>query len=198
MIEGLPNYITIIFILTTILTVLLFLYAVQKSTYKRYTKAIGFGLMAWMILQMALSFQLFYLDTIKDMPPKFMLGFVPTFILMLILFNLKKGKAFIDALPLTQLTLISIVRIPVELVLYWLFLCNWVPELMTFSGVNFDILAGLTAPFVIYFAIKKNGLKRKLLLTWNVISMLLLLSIILNAVLSSQPFFSSKRLINPT
>ena len=75
------------------------------------------------------------------------------------------------------MTLISIVRIPVELILYWLFLYNWVPELMTFSGINFDILAGLTTPFVIYLGIKKNGLKRNLLLTWNVISMLLLLSI---------------------
>ena len=40
------------------------------------------------------------------------------------------------------LTLLHIVRVPVEIVLYWLFISKAIPGLMTFNGRNFDILAG--------------------------------------------------------
>jgi hypothetical protein len=45
------------------------------------------------------------------------------------------------------LTLLHIIRIPVELGLYWLFIYKAIPQLMTFEGRNFDILVGLTVPF---------------------------------------------------
>ena len=43
-------------------------------------------------------------------------------------------------------------RVGVEVVLFWLFIKRVVPESMTFEGRNFDIISGITAPFVAYFA----------------------------------------------
>ena len=40
---------------------------------------------------------------------------------------------------------IHILRIPVELVLYQLFLLQKIPNLMTFKGWNYDILVGISA-----------------------------------------------------
>lgn len=103
---------------------------------------------------------------------------------MFVLFRSKKGKEFIDSLPLKQITLISIVRIPVELVLWWLFIYKAIPEALTFEGRNFDVLAGLTAPLVVYFGFVKNKLGRKVILWWNIVSLGLLINIILNAMFS--------------
>ena len=78
--------------------------------------------------------------------------------------------------------MISIVRIPVEFVLWWLFLHNTIPKLMTFEGINFDVIAGLTAPLVVYFGFRNNSINKKLLLVWNVAGLLLLLNIVINAL----------------
>ena len=58
---------------------------------------------------------------------------------------------------------------------------------MTFTGRNFDILAGLTAPLIAYFGIQKNKLSSKVILIWNFLSLALLINIVINAVLSA-PF----------
>lgn len=92
-----------------------------------------------------------------------------------------------DGLDIKTLTLLHIVRIPVEIVLFWLFVHNTVPELMTFEGRNFDIFSGITAPIVFYFGFVKKRLNKKVLLAWNVICLGLLINIVTNAILSA-PF----------
>ncbi len=83
--------------------------------------------------------------------------------------------------------MVHVVRIFVELVLYGLFLDRMVPEIMTFAGRNFDILAGLTAPIVFYLYFVKKKMARKLFVLWNVFSLALLFNIVITAVLSA-PF----------
>jgi hypothetical protein len=83
------------------------------------------------------------------------------------------------------LTYLYIVRIPVEIVLFWLFVNKAVPELMTFQGLNFDIIAGITAPFIAYFGLTKLKLKRQTILTWNIICLGLLVNIVVSAIFST-------------
>jgi hypothetical protein len=90
-----------------------------------------------------------------------------------------------DSLPLKLLTYLNVVRILVELVLYALFVFKAIPELMTFEGRNFDILAGISAPFVAYFGFTRLRIGRKALLAWNIICLGLLLNIVVNALLSA-------------
>jgi hypothetical protein len=58
---------------------------------------------------------------------------------------------------------------------------------MTFEGRNFDIISGITAPFIYYFGFIKNKIPQTVLLAWNFICLALLINIVMNAVLSA-PF----------
>lgn len=175
--DTVPAYIGLVFGLTTLLTVWFFYKATHRS--KRSLLIIA----AWLLLQSVVGLSLFY--TVNDgFPPRFSLLAGPAVLFIISLFFTTKGREFIDRLDLKMLTWIHIVRVPVEIVLYWLYLQNTVPELMTFTGRNFDILAGLTTPIIIYYGFNSKNLHRKLLLIWNFISLSLLLNIVVNAVLS--------------
>ena len=79
------------------------------------------------------------------------------------------------------------VRIPVELILFSLFAYGVIPQLMTFEGRNFDIVAGITAPAIAYWGFTKKIIGSRWILLWNFISLGLLLNIVINAILSA-PF----------
>lgn len=64
-------------------------------------------------------------------------------------------------------------RIVVEFLIYGAFVEGVFPERATFSGINFDILVGLSAP-VIAFLYQGGRISEKGLLTWNLLSMLIL------------------------
>ncbi len=83
------------------------------------------------------------------------------------------------------MTYLNVVRIPVEIVLFLLFLHNAVPEIMTFEGRNFDIIAGISAPFIAYYGLTKNRLNRHSILIWNFICLGLLMNIVTNGLFSA-------------
>ncbi|MBK8786890.1 MAG: hypothetical protein IPN43_10470 [Chitinophagaceae bacterium] len=178
----LPMYVNIVFILTTLLTVFLFYKAGSRSK-------ISLGILVlWLLLQAVLSYVGFYTVT-NTTPPRFILLALPAVLLIIYLFLTAKGRVYLNNLDAKTLTLLHVVRIPVELCLYWLFLHKSIPQLMTFEGRNFDILAGLTAPVIFYFGYVKNKLGKTVLLLWNFICLGLLLNIVINAVLSAPSNF---------
>lgn len=178
----LPGYIPLIFILATVLTFLLFIRAAH------YSRIVFWVMTTWLVFQGILSHQGFYLD-FEIEPFNFLLAAPLSLLFVLAIFISKKGRNWIWTLKLKTLTLLHIVRIPVEFVLYWLFLYKAIPGLMTCAGRNFDILAGITAPVVYYFTFVKKKIGRKGLLVWNISCLLLLLNIVANAVLSAPlPF----------
>lgn len=182
MITELPLYVYIGFGLATFPTVF-FLFLASNKNIRALVLIIVLG-----TIQAILAFQGYFADTTTE-PPSFIFLFPPVFILIILLFVTKNGKAFIDQLDLKYLTILHVVRIPVELTLYWLFLDQYVPELMTFSGWNFDILAGITAPFIFYLGYLKKKLTIRILLAWNIICLGLLFTIIALALLSAPlPF----------
>jgi hypothetical protein len=182
--ENVPSYINITFEITTFITVYIFYKATQKS---QVTLTVLF---IWMVLQAMLGIAGFYAVTTTT-PPRFPLLALPAIIFILALFLMPSGRKFLDTLDTKSLTILHIVRIPVEVVLYWLFLHNAVPELMTFTGRNFDILAGLSAPIIYYFGYVKKQMSRKALLFWNIISLGLLFNIVIHAILSVPSPFQS-------
>jgi len=189
MIKDLPIYISLIFGLTVMATFLLFIWTVKSSSSiltRRKSTPLIFGLTIWLVIQAVLSFNNIYNTDTNSFPPKIMLvGILPAISAIIILFANSKGRQFIDSLPLKNLTYINSVRMPVELVLFWLFLNRTIPELMTFEGRNFDILAGITAPFMAYFSFTKQKISRNGILIWNYICLGLLLNIVVNALLSA-------------
>ena len=180
--EKLPAYIYLVFGATLFLALLFFYKATGNS------KKVLLLISIWIGLQTIVSLAGFY--TITDsIPPRVTLLILPPVILIIGLFISKKGKRFIDKLDIKTLTLFHIIRVPVELVLFWLFINKAVPGLMTFEGRNFDILSGLSAPFIYYFGFVKKKLGTSFLLVWNLICLLLLFNIVINAILSVPTSF---------
>ena len=189
MIENLPVYILLIFGLTTVATLLLFIWTIRNSnsepTRKKSTP-IFIGLTIWLTIQAVLTLKNIYNSDTDTFPPKILLtGILPTIFTIILLFATSKGRQFIESLPLKNLTYLNIVRIPVEIILFWLFLNKAIPELMTFEGRNFDILAGISAPILAYFGLTKAKLNRQTILIWNFICLGLLINIVVNALFSA-------------
>lgn len=192
MIANLPIYISISFVITSIVTLLLFYWVIKNSNaenVRKKSKLILVGLTIWLMIQGVLSLNNVYSLNTNSMPPKIILfGIAPTILTLLLLFFSEKGRIFIDSLDVAKLTLINTVRIPVEIVLYLLFINGVIPELMTFDGSNFDILAGISAP-IIYYGLRNGKLSSKIILLWNFVSLGLLINIVVNALFSApSPF----------
>lgn len=182
MIPLLPLSVSLVFIATTALTVWFFYGAARQS------KPVLLVLLGWMTVQAGLGLAGFYQKT-DGMPPRFPGLVAPPLLLLTGLLLTDKGRRFLDSLQLDRLTLLHIVRIPVEIVLFWLFLNKSIPQIMTFEGQNFDVLSGLTAPVIHYLGFVKKRLSRNVLIAWNVLCLVLLVNIVLTAALSvPSPF----------
>lgn len=178
--DHLPEYVSIVFGLTTFLTVGVFYKATNSS---RATLTI---ILTWLAFQAFIGLSGFY--TVTDtLPPRFLLLIMPPILFIIGLFITERGRLYIDSLDAKTLTILHTIRIPVEVVLFWLFINKSIPELMTFEGSNFDILSGLTAPVVFYFGFVTRQLGSKTILIWNIICMGLLINIVVIAILSA-PF----------
>jgi len=181
MLTNLPDSLILIFLLTVILTFLLFINAVKNKA------TVAIILVVWLAVTGILSFKGVFQDT-SAIPPRLMIGIAPAILFIILLLTTKNGRRFTDNIDLNKLTLVHIVRVPVEITLFMLSTHKLVPELMTFAGRNLDILSGITAPIMYFVCFKNSQLKnRMLLLIWNFICLGLLLNIVINAILAA-PF----------
>jgi hypothetical protein len=174
--ENLPTYISILFIITTIITVIWF-YMTSKSKLFLGIAAI------WAALQTYLADSGFF-QNFDSIPPRIFFAFAPTLVLMGIMFSTKKGKEFIQNINLETITYMSVIRIPVEIVLALLAHQGVISIWQTFEGGNFDILSGISAPIVAYMVFSQKKWGNKILLGWNIICLLLLITIIMISIFS--------------
>ena len=183
MIEGLPLYVTLVFFLTTLLAVWFLVSAGRKAgEHSPPYQILLFLLPLWILLTGYLSTTGFY--RVPDaIPPRVVVFGVFPPVLVIVIY-LIAFRDFVRRLPLTSLTLLHVVRIPVELVLLWLYQNGQAPILMTFEGWNFDILSGITAPAIYLLAFRNGRVNKPLLIIWNLVALGLLINIVTIAVLS--------------
>ncbi|MFY9311554.1 MAG: hypothetical protein WAQ28_21095 [Bacteroidia bacterium] len=174
---DLPIYITLSFGLTILLSMFLFC----KAT--AYSKTTVVVLSLWLVIQSVICLTGFYAVT-DVLPPRFIFLVAPPLVAIVLLFATSKGKKYMDGWNVKILTLLHVVRIPVELILFQLFLNKAVPEIMTFEGRNFDIISGISSLIIFYFGYVKNVLSQKIIMVWNIACLLLLLNIVFHGVLS--------------
>ncbi|MDA0194335.1 MAG: hypothetical protein O2887_04610 [Bacteroidetes bacterium] len=192
MIEGLPREVNAIFIITSAITFGFIIYYLMQSKelWKDPHKPMSVILIlgTWLLIQAVLSFSGFY-HNFESSPPRFLFVLAPPIIGIIYLFINKASRAYIMGIPLNVLTYLHVIRIPVEIVLWWLFQNGLIPKLMTFEGRNYDIIAGITAPFIGYFLLSKKTKNRVGVLIWNFFTLGLLLNIVINAIISTPyPF----------
>ena len=182
--ETLPGYVSIVFILTTLAAVFFLLRAVRAAGLQKLpAKILYFLLPLWIIFQGIVSIGGFYQDT-AGIPPRIAIFGVFPCLLLIAGYFIFVRNGFIDRMPLRILTMVHVVRIPVEIVLLWLFVGGLVPGIMTFEGYNFDILSGILAPIVYFIAFRGGKVNRAVLIAYNIIGMLLLANIVSIAILS--------------
>ena len=189
MMPEVPGYVSVVFILTALLTVGIFIYAISRAGTDSFAAKLLLAFLAiWCIIQPILAWNGFF-QNFDVLPPRtFAFGPLPFFVLTFVyVFAFRKG--FLERMPLTVLTLLHIIRIPVEIVLLWLYQSGQVPIEMTFEGRNFDILSGITAPIVYFLAFRGDRVNRPLLIAWNIAALALLTNIVTIAVLAfPSPF----------
>ena len=120
MIENLPTWIEILFIFTCLLTIGLFHYSNGKP--RNLTLFIIF----WSVIQSILAYLGFYQIT-DSFPPRFGLVLIPTTLLIIYGLLPKQQKWFFDNRNTTISTVLHSIRLPVEIVLFELFLNKMIP-----------------------------------------------------------------------
>jgi hypothetical protein len=182
--ESVPGYVSVVFILTTFAAIAFLLRAVKTAGLGSLpAKLLLFLLPLWIIFQAVIAIGGFYVD-VSTVPPRLVIAGVLPAVLLIAVYLLFFRSGFIERLPLRLLTLVHIVRIPVEIVLLWLFQNGAIPQVMTFEGRNFDSLSGLLAPLAYYLAFRGSEIKRWVLVLHNLLGLALLANIVSIAVMS--------------
>lgn len=153
------------------LLAILFLY---MSGFKSMNSLLAF--IAWQLLVGIIAWKGFFMETPIFFVAAIILSVIFSFILVY-----KKMPAQSNT---RWLLTIHLLRIPVELLLYQLYIDRQLPEVMTFAGWNYDILIGITASIILFISFFRD-IPKKALLIWNVTGSMFLMLIVLMAILSS-------------
>ncbi len=188
--DHLPLPIIGFFLFTALLALIGFGKAVRGSR----TAIVGSVL--WMCIQSIIALSGFYLVT-KTLPPRLLLAIAPPLLVIAILFLTARGRRFVDGMDLKWCIFLHLIRVFVEVTLYWLFLYKQLPAQMTFEGGNLDILAGLSVP-LIWWAFSKGHIGNKGLLIWNSVCLLSVLNAFGRAMLSAPFRFQQFAFDQPT
>lgn len=189
--DKVPDYVSLVFILSTLAT---FGFICSGVIQARQTKSMlvssvaGVAIIVWLALLALLALQNFFFD-FDARPPRLVFAIAPPLLAIFFLVFNGRTRKYLQNIPITTLTYLHIVRVPVEMVLWWLYLGGLVPSLMTFEGINYDILSGVTAPFIAIFAVGFKHKRRVIAIIWNIVALGLLFNIVGHAILSAPgPF----------
>lgn len=184
MTDASPSYVSIVFVLTTLLAIGFLVSAVRSTRRERLPQKLIVSFVPfWLLVTAFLSLAGFYSNFDAFPPRVFAFGALPALIILTVCIFLSRGD-FLDRISLRSLTLLHTVRVPVEIVLLWLFQASLIPRQMTFEGWNYDILSGVSAPLVYWLAFRGKSPNKALLLTWNFVTLFLLFNIVAIAFLS--------------
>jgi D-alanyl-D-alanine-carboxypeptidase/D-alanyl-D-alanine-endopeptidase len=140
------------------------------------------GLVIWMAATYAAAE--FRLLQFPPAPPTMMVVFVLVLVLSAGLGVSPVGRRLAAGLPLAVLVGAQAFRLPLELLMHRAYEDGLMPRQMSYSGLNFDIVTGITAiVVVVLLATGRAGVR--MVRAWNVMGTLLLANIIVIALLSA-------------
>ena len=117
-------------------------------------------------------------------PPPFALLVAAMIALSCIIAFGPQGRRLALGVPLWMLVAVQSFRLPLELAMHAMYERGVVPQQMTYSGWNFDIVTGMTA--VVVAAMMRAGrAPRWIVAAWNVVGFALLLNIVTIAIVST-------------
>lgn len=143
---------------------------------------VALGLFVWMAATYAAAtLRLLHFDTV---PPTMMVVFVLLLVLAVGVGVSPVGRRLAAGLPLAILVGVQAFRLPLELMMHRAYEVGLMPRQMSYSGLNFDIVTGITALIVaVLVAAGRAGFRT--VRAWNVVGTLLLVNIVVIAWLSA-------------
>lgn len=190
---NIPVYIPIAFVALLLFLLAALIYGVYYGLMKagidanKRNKQIGKILLiltAWLLVSGGLSYSGFFAE-FSAVPPRFPVLIVVPMVCIILFIRSKTGKAAINHLPSHWLVYLQAFRIPMELILWALFLEKLIPVQMTFEGFNYDVLTAIFALPIGYFCFHRKSLSVKWAIAWNILGLLLVTTIVIIAILST-------------
>ncbi len=162
----------LLFLLIVIAALILFYFGTGKN------RKVFLYFLVWQLIISSLAL----LRIFEQKPGIFIAVIIGTVLLTIVALKSIKTAAQNSRLLLS----IHVLRIPVELVLYQLYLQHKMPLSMTYKGINFDIIMGISALFLLaYNLLSGKQINRSFLIAWNILGIGFLLFIVVLAILSS-------------
>jgi hypothetical protein len=158
---------------------------VARSSGRRAAALFALAAATWLAFTGVLGASGFLAD-FNSRPPHLLLLLLPTLVGTVRLGSSRLGTN-LSRLPPAALVGLQSFRLPLELVMHRAATEGTMPEQMTFTGHNFDIVTGATAIVVALLAARGKA-PRWLLLGWNLMGSVLLLAILVVAVASLPTF----------
>jgi hypothetical protein len=140
------------------------------------------GASTWLAYSACLS-EIGLLSRFDLRPPPFLLVMIPMFALAIGLGLSRLGARLAHETPLAWLVGFHGFRLPLELVMHEAAREGVMPQQMTFTGHNFDIVTGSSA-LLLALLIAQRGAPAALVLAWNALGSLLLAAIAVIAIAS--------------
>jgi hypothetical protein len=155
----------------------------QQQQTSRLPLLVGLWVLGWLCVLAFLALTGFF-SHFDTLPPRLVFALLPPLLITLFLAGSGRLTPWLKTFPLSWLVGAQVFRVAMELVLWLLYRDNRVPVQMTFEGLNFDILVGLTAPLVALY-LSRNPSRRVVGVVWNLLGLALLINIVTIAMLSA-------------
>jgi hypothetical protein len=190
---SIPFYITgLLFLITIILLYSIFYalnYALDKLEVPPYKKKRALIITAvllfgWLIVSAAVAFAGTLLDFTAT-PPKLLIVIIPPVLAVIYITNSTRVNTLLTVIPSSWLVYVQSFRVLMEIFLWLMYLKNIIPVQMTFEGLNYDVLAGLSAPLIAYYSLSQKKWPRLSAVLWNFAGLLLVTNIFIIALLST-------------
>ncbi len=146
----------------------------------------GAGVVIWLAAMAAAALS-GLLGRFDVRPPPMVIWFASMVVMTLALAWSSFGRRFADKLPFVALIGFQAFRLPLELIMHRAAIAGIMPNVMTYTGYNFDIVTGATAlPLALYAW--RRPVPRWLIVLWNATGQILLF-VVAGVALAASPIF---------
>jgi len=153
---------------------------------RRLSRRFDLAAAAWVALGLILAAS-GVLGRFELMPPPLVFLLAAIIVLGLGLARSEAGDRLARGVPLASLVGLQAFRLPLELLMHRAYAEGLMPEQMSYSGLNFDIVTGITAMALAVW-MRVGHPPRSVVMAWNILGLALLATIVTIAVLSTPVF----------
>lgn len=138
-------------------------------------------LVLFLLLWQAYIFALGQTDILNTMelPPRFVIFLIlPAFLFAGIFIYKNRNSAWLQKIPQSWLVYVQGFRIVVETLFVFTVAEGILHRNVTIEGYNYDMILGISAPIVAFFAFGKKVISKKMVIAWNYLGLIVLVSVI--------------------